>query len=223
MWWLGEHGPAEASLHMAEEFLTFSLDRNEIAAPAGSGTKGATVGEVVKRKALSTEEKAARASLAHDFASLRALWSECQQVTPRVKARERRASTLIRQAQTAITEGKPIQAARLYSRALAYFLALGNHPAAVECSRGLELASAELASTTIPMLELFDRPDAQRLSAREMEVAQGIARGQTDREIAAGLELNEKSVSSHARSIRSKLGLVDRAQIGLWYVRNHGR
>ena len=217
--WLGEHGPAAASLKVAADFLTFSLDRGKTTAPGGAGGAGGAAGN---QRALGAAEKASRASLARGSESLRALWSECRRVAPRVKARERRAATLIRQAQTAINEGKPIQAARLYSHALGYFLALGDHPSAAECSKGLELASAELASTTIPMLALFDRPDAQRLSAREMEVAEGIARGQSDREIAAGLALNEKSVSSHARSIRSKLGLVDRAQIGLWYMRNHG-
>ena len=214
--WLGEHGPAAGSLKVAADFLTFSLERGKTTAPGGAG------GAAGNQRALGAAEKASRASLARGSESLRALWSECRRVAPRVKARERRAATLVRQAQIAINEGKLIQAARLYSHALGYFLALGDHPAAAECSKGLELASAELASTTIPMLALFDRPDAQRLSAREMEVAEGIARGQSDREIAAVLALNEKSVSSHARSIRSKLGLVDRAQIGLWYMRNHG-
>jgi DNA-binding NarL/FixJ family response regulator len=59
--------------------------------------------------------------------------------------------------------------------------------------------------------------EANRLSAREMEVMGLIADGQTNGEIAARLFLAEKTVKNHVRRIYSKLGVGSRpAAIDYW-------
>jgi predicted ATPase/DNA-binding CsgD family transcriptional regulator len=54
------------------------------------------------------------------------------------------------------------------------------------------------------------------LSARELTVAQLVARGFTDREIAARLGISERTAENHVQHIRAKLTVRSRAQIGRW-------
>jgi non-specific serine/threonine protein kinase len=69
-----------------------------------------------------------------------------------------------------------------------------------------------MSSTPVPA------PGYPGLSAREAEVAELIARGQTSREIAQTLVISEKTADSHADHIRTKLGLRSRAEIAAWAV-----
>src|SRR5207253_2300047 len=59
------------------------------------------------------------------------------------------------------------------------------------------------------------------LSPRETEVAALIAQGLSNREIAAGLVITEKTAANHVEHIMAKLNLRSRAQIAVWAVR-HG-
>lgn len=58
-----------------------------------------------------------------------------------------------------------------------------------------------------------------RLSPREREVAALVARGLSNREIAAKLRVAERTAISHVEHIMNKLGLHSRAQIAAWAVR----
>ena len=57
-----------------------------------------------------------------------------------------------------------------------------------------------------------------RLSEREWEVANLVARGQSNRQIAAELVVSERTVDTHVSHILRKLSLVSRAQIAAWAV-----
>jgi len=57
-----------------------------------------------------------------------------------------------------------------------------------------------------------------RLSEREWEVANLVARGQSNRQIAAELVVSERTVDTHVSHILRKLTLVSRAQIAAWAV-----
>jgi DNA-binding NarL/FixJ family response regulator len=63
------------------------------------------------------------------------------------------------------------------------------------------------------------RADAPSLTARELEVLGLLARGLTNRQIAADLVLSEKTVKTHVSSILGKLRLADRTQAALYAVR----
>jgi len=54
------------------------------------------------------------------------------------------------------------------------------------------------------------------LTPREREVAGLIARGQTNREIAASLVISERTADAHVQNILNKLGFATRAQIAAW-------
>ena len=58
-------------------------------------------------------------------------------------------------------------------------------------------------------------PQAHPLSEREVEIVRLLARGATNREIAAALVLAEGTVKNHLTNILGKLGARDRAQAAL--------
>jgi DNA-binding NarL/FixJ family response regulator len=75
--------------------------------------------------------------------------------------------------------------------------------------------TARLAST------LDERAAPVPLTARELDVLRLVARGATNREIAAQLYLGEGTVKNHVSRILGRLGLRDRTQAAL-YARDHG-
>ncbi|TDO41316.1 regulatory LuxR family protein [Paractinoplanes brasiliensis] len=61
-----------------------------------------------------------------------------------------------------------------------------------------------------------DLPGDPVLSARELEVARLVARGLTNREIAAALTIAPKTAAAHVEHIRTKLGFSRRTQVAAW-------
>lgn len=59
-----------------------------------------------------------------------------------------------------------------------------------------------------------------RLSAREVEVVRAIARGRTNREIAAELFISLSTVKSHLAGIQRKLAARNRVEIAAWAWEN---
>jgi non-specific serine/threonine protein kinase len=64
-------------------------------------------------------------------------------------------------------------------------------------------------------------PNGDPLTSREREVAALVARGRTNREIAAALVISERTADAHVQNILNKLGFSSRAQIGAWAA-EHG-
>jgi DNA-binding CsgD family transcriptional regulator len=62
----------------------------------------------------------------------------------------------------------------------------------------------------------LDRSTGSPLSARETQVAQLVARGMTNRQIAETLVLSERTAENHVQHILTKLGLGSRTQIAAW-------
>lgn len=54
------------------------------------------------------------------------------------------------------------------------------------------------------------------LTERELQVARLIAEGNTNRQIAADLEMSERTADTHVQNILNRLGLVSRAQVAAW-------
>ena len=61
---------------------------------------------------------------------------------------------------------------------------------------------------------------AIELSRREREVAQLVARGLSNREIAQRLYLSERTIDNHVHHILDKLGFDSRVQVATWLTRN---
>jgi len=57
-----------------------------------------------------------------------------------------------------------------------------------------------------------------QLSRREREIAELVAVGRTNREIAAALFISERTVEGHVQQINNKLGFTARTQIAAWVV-----
>jgi len=53
------------------------------------------------------------------------------------------------------------------------------------------------------------------LSPREMQVAQAVARGATNKEIARAMSITERTVKAHLSAVFEKLGVRDRLQLSL--------
>jgi DNA-binding NarL/FixJ family response regulator len=73
-----------------------------------------------------------------------------------------------------------------------------------------------------PAAAAWDDPDLLApLTAREREVLRLLARGLSNREIAAVLSIAEATARTHVENIMGKLGVSDRVQAAVWAAR-HG-
>ncbi|MEQ4209996.1 LuxR C-terminal-related transcriptional regulator [Actinopolymorpha sp. B9G3] len=66
------------------------------------------------------------------------------------------------------------------------------------------------------------RGEAVHLTRREREIAELVAKGQSNKEIAAALVIAQRTAESHVENILVKLGFTSRAQIAAW-VSAHGQ
>ena len=62
-------------------------------------------------------------------------------------------------------------------------------------------------------------PAAHPLTEREVEVLQLVAQGRSNQEVAARLNISERTVAGHVRNILGKLHLASRTQAALYAVR----
>jgi DNA-binding NarL/FixJ family response regulator len=60
---------------------------------------------------------------------------------------------------------------------------------------------------------------AAELTARELEVLRLVGEGEANKEIAAKLQISERTARTHVSNILRKLGLTSRTQAALWAVR----
>ncbi|WP_454737387.1 response regulator [Cupriavidus necator] len=74
------------------------------------------------------------------------------------------------------------------------------------------------APVPVPVARLDDAP---RLTAREREIVQGLARGESNKEIARDLGVAESTVKIHVQNILKKLNLASRVQVAVYAV-EHG-
>jgi non-specific serine/threonine protein kinase len=74
-----------------------------------------------------------------------------------------------------------------------------------------------LANDPLPALS----PSLKSLSPREREIAEEIARGLSNHDIATKLYVSVRTVDAHVRHILNKLGLNSRTQVAIWFAANH--
>jgi DNA-binding NarL/FixJ family response regulator len=66
-------------------------------------------------------------------------------------------------------------------------------------------------------------PDGTPLSAREREVLQRLAAGDSNKAIARALDLSPHTVKRHVANILDKLDLRSRGQAAAWWLTRHAR
>jgi predicted ATPase/DNA-binding CsgD family transcriptional regulator len=120
-------------------------------------------------------------------------------VLPHVDTLIDRAKQSARSALGPSTFDKEFQAGQRLSRTAAIDLALGLAPAPDEA------------------------PSPPTLREREAQIAELVADGLSNKQIAAKLFLSPHTVDSHIRSIMNKLGCGSRAQIAAWMASSEGR
>jgi DNA-binding NarL/FixJ family response regulator len=74
------------------------------------------------------------------------------------------------------------------------------------------------AATLVEELDAAGRPTP--LTRREQDVAALVAKGLTNRQIAAQLFLSERTAQNHVQHILTKLTLANRSQIAVWVTTN---
>jgi two-component system nitrate/nitrite response regulator NarL len=75
---------------------------------------------------------------------------------------------------------------------------------------------AQFRAPQVPAAPKHD--DAARLTAREREIVQGLARGESNKEIARDLGVAESTVKIHVQNILKKLNLASRVQVAVYAV-----
>ncbi|MGH2956673.1 MAG: LuxR C-terminal-related transcriptional regulator, partial [Solirubrobacterales bacterium] len=111
-----------------------------------------------------------------------------------------------------VAAGEPEAAIRELERAHGVLRDRGAVRWADEAARELRKLGRRVARTTRPPVDGATRlPD---LSPREREVAELVAEGHTNREVAATLYLSEKTVEGNLRRVFAKLGISRRGQLG---------
>jgi DNA-binding CsgD family transcriptional regulator len=110
-------------------------------------------------------------------------------------------------------------------------LALGRHDAALDhAQRGAALlerwpgwrqrdARALLRRLTASSPVAAPGSPGSALTGREREVAELVAEGLTNGEVAARLYISTKTASAHVSNILRKLGMTNRAEVAAWVVR----
>jgi NarL family two-component system response regulator LiaR len=66
-----------------------------------------------------------------------------------------------------------------------------------------------------------EKTEAELLTARELEVLGGLAKGLSNKAIAGELVVSEKTVKTHVSNILAKLHLADRTQAAVYALREH--
>lgn len=88
---------------------------------------------------------------------------------------------------------------------------------AAVAKQAAELGMVPIASKARELEERLDGAESSLpLTRREVEVAQLVAQGLTNRQIAARLYLSERTAQNHVQHILTKLDLSNRSQIAVW-------
>jgi predicted ATPase/DNA-binding CsgD family transcriptional regulator len=73
----------------------------------------------------------------------------------------------------------------------------------------------------LPDQRRAERGPETRLTHRELEIAELVAEGLTNKEIAARLTIAQRTAEGHVERVLTKFGFTSRAQIAAWVARHH--
>ena len=87
-------------------------------------------------------------------------------------------------------------------------------------ARGESVLDPVVAARVLQELRAPARPGNGELTPREYEVLTLLARGRTNKEIAARLYIGEETVKTHVSHMLAKLGVTDRTQAAVYALRS---
>ncbi|WP_016881765.1 MULTISPECIES: protein kinase domain-containing protein [unclassified Rhodococcus (in: high G+C Gram-positive bacteria)] len=88
---------------------------------------------------------------------------------------------------------------------------------------GFDAAVAYALGEPDPSAPMSDAASSATLTKREREVAELIAEGLTNKEIAARLTISPRTAQGHVEHLLAKLGFTSRAQIAVWFTESHNK
>lgn len=102
----------------------------------------------------------------------------------------------------------------------------GDHRAATAAAEHVvatahRIGMAPLLARASELLAALRAEDTGPLTPRQREVAELVARGSTNREIAAALHIAERTAENHVQAILTALDFRTRSQIAAWTARGH--
>jgi DNA-binding NarL/FixJ family response regulator len=100
--------------------------------------------------------------------------------------------------------------------AVGFLLKDAGAPLLVEAVRAAHAGDALISPALTARLFHSLPPPENKLSARERDVVRSLARGRTNREIAADLFISLSTVKGHLAAVQSKLGVRNRVEIAAW-------
>ena len=83
-------------------------------------------------------------------------------------------------------------------------------------ARGESVLDPSVAARVLQEMRGREREPVDALSPREIDVLRALARGRSNKEIAAALHIGEETVKTHVSNILSKLHLADRTQAAIY-------
>ncbi|HEX4660336.1 MAG TPA: LuxR C-terminal-related transcriptional regulator [Streptosporangiaceae bacterium] len=106
--------------------------------------------------------------------------------------------------------------------------ALGEAAFQAAYHRGLELYAADVLAYALqqPLARPPEKPskpavsEGAPLTPRELQVARLIAAGRSNKDIAAGLVISQRTAENHVEHILTKLGFTSRAQVAAWVAQS---
>jgi len=149
----------------------------------------------------------AAAALCDEPAAAEAYYQQALEIAASMRFRPEIAMTQVQYADLLVRMGEPPRAAQLLAEAV---------PALEEMQMTFALEHALRLRATLKPTSGRHAATSDGLTAREREVADLIATGLSNREIANRLVLSETTVEVHVKHTLSKLGFRARTQVAVW-------
>jgi DNA-binding CsgD family transcriptional regulator len=154
----------------------------------------------------------AAAALSGDRNAARNYYLRALESAGRIRFRPELALVHVQFSELQLDEGDAVGALKHLDLAIPELRAMCMAPA-LEHAQGLALAAMSRLSQLKPRGEASDGVTLDGLTPREREVADLLALGKSNREIAAMLIISEATAKVHVKRILDKLGLTSRAQV----------
>jgi DNA-binding CsgD family transcriptional regulator len=189
-----------------------ALDRIEAAVRAGETETATAWLEAFEPWALSSRAPWGQAVALHCRALLCADPAEAERLFTAALAMHERAGRPFERARTELALGELLRRLRRRARARTYLRAALERFEALGSVLWAERARSELRATG-ETARRRDPSTLDQLTAQEVHIAQLVAEGRTNRDVAGQLFLSPRTIDFHLRNVYRKLGIASRMEL----------